>query len=85
MSQSSGMKVLLVSNQNGDGKSIGNPILYRMMCTMREDERIEQVDFMPFRAGQAFSSLRQIAKAGRSSPMKWEYHGGIAICSMDQR
>ena len=77
MPQSSGMKVLLVSNQNGDGKSIGNPILYRMMCTMREDERIEQVDFMPFKTGKTFSSLRQIAKAGRSYDLIHVHFGGI--------
>ncbi len=77
MPPSQGLKVLLVSNQNGDGQSVGNPILYRLVCTMRDDERIEAVDFMQFKAGAAISSLRQIASAGREYDLIHVHFGGL--------
>ena len=44
---------------------------------MRDDERMENVDFMPFKAGEVISSLRHIAAAGKQYDLIHVHFGGL--------
>ena len=57
------MKVLLVSNQRQNAIGVGNPIMYRMRDALAQDERIEEVEFLPF--NNRLSSLRKIRLAAK--------------------
>ena len=57
------MRVLLVSNQRANAQGVGNPIMYRMLKSLRNDRRIERSDFFPFyNALSSFLRLRNKAK-----------------------
>lgn len=57
------MRVLLVSNQRQNAQGIGNPIMYRMLKSLRNDRRIEYAEFVPFyNSLSSFSGIRNKAK-----------------------
>lgn len=57
------MKILLVSNEYTRPGRIGNPIIYRLKKAMQNCEKIEDVDFVPFRNSiNSFWNIRSAAK-----------------------
>lgn len=57
------MKILLVSNEYTRPGRIGNPIIYRFQKAMQNCEKIEDVDFVPFRNSiNSFWRIRSAAK-----------------------
>lgn len=57
------MRVLLVSNQRQNSHGVGNPIMYRMLKSLRNDRRIEHAEFVPFyNSLSSFSGIRNKAK-----------------------
>lgn len=54
------MRVLLISNQRPNAQGVGNPIMYRMLKALKQDERVEYADFIPFdNSIAAFGKLRR--------------------------
>lgn len=51
------MKILLVSNQHPSEQRVGNPIMLRMLNALKQDSRIEKVEFEP-----VYNSLRSMWK-----------------------
>lgn len=69
------MKVLLVSNQRQNAMGVGNPIVYRMRDALAQDERIEEVVFMPF--NNRLSSLLKIRSAAKKYDVVHIHFGGV--------
>lgn len=69
------MKVLLVSNQRQNAIGVGNPIMYRMRDALVQDERIEEVEFLPF--NNRLSSLRKIRLAAKKYDVVHIHFGGV--------
>lgn len=71
------MRILIVSNQHADNASLGNPILYRIMCSMRKDNRVEKADFAYFDKSHPIQSLRTIAAEVRNHDIAHVHFGGL--------
>lgn len=69
------MKILLISNQHPNDKGIGNPIMYRMCSALKKDERISQVEFLPFYNN--INALKQIHKTAREYDLVHVHFGGL--------
>ena len=86
------MKILLISNQSGTVRVIGNPILSRMLTSLRKDPRVEQADFAPFRKRHRLQSLRDMRRAARQCDIVHVHFGGmyailvwLALCGLKCR
>lgn len=69
------MKVLLVSNQRQNDKGIGNPIMYRMRDALHQDERIDNVTFLPF--CNSLISLHTIRSTAKKFDVVHIHFGGL--------
>ena len=83
------MKVLLISNQSGTTRIIGNPILSRMLNSLRNDDRVEIADFAPFRKRHRLQSLRDMRRKARQYDIAHVHFGGlyailvwVALCGL---
>lgn len=57
------MRVLLISNQRPNAQGIGNPIIYRMLNALKQDNRVEDSVFIPFKNSLiSFSEIRNKAQ-----------------------
>ena len=68
------MKVLLVSNQHQNKDGVGNPIMYRMQNALQMDERISDVEFLPFY--NKISSFFEIRKRAKDFDIVHIHFGG---------
>lgn len=69
------MNVLLISNQRQNAQGVGNPIMYRMRDVLAQDERIEEVEFLPF--SNSLSSLYEIRSAAQKYDVVHIHFGGV--------
>ena len=69
------MKVLLVSNQRQNEQGVGNPIMYRMRDALAKDERIDNVEFLPFT--NSLSSLVRIRRSAKKYDIVHIHFGGL--------
>ena len=69
------MKITLVSNQRYNIHGIGNPIMYRMCKSLQRDERVSEVEFIPF--DNSLSSLLEIRRKSRTSDIIHIHFGGL--------
>lgn len=69
------MKVLLVSNQRQNEQGVGNPIMYRMRDALAKDERIDNVEFLPFT--NSLSSLFRIRRLAKKYDIVHVHFGGL--------
>ena len=69
------MKILLVSNQRQNEQGIGNPIMYRMRDALAKDERIDNVEFLPFT--NSLSSLGNIRRSAKKYDIVHIHFGGL--------
>jgi len=71
------MKIVLVSNQRRNINGIGNPIMYRMCESIQRDERVSDVEFIPFENN--FSSLFEIRRKTKTADIIHIHFGGFYV------
>ncbi len=71
------MKILIISNQHADAGKVGNPVLRRMIASLRKDERVEAVDFLLFDKARPVASLRAMAAEARRHDVAHVHFGGL--------
>ena len=69
------MKVLLVSNQHTNKYGVGNPIMYRMLNALKEDERVDKAEFIPFY--NSLSSIKHIRRMSKNYEVVHIHFGGL--------
>ncbi len=69
------MKILIVSNEYTTPKRLGNPIIERIIEATRNDERVESVNFCPFK--NTFGSFPKIRKDAKLNDIVHIHFGGI--------
>lgn len=71
------MRILLISNQTGDEKTVGNPILQRMLRSLKKKSIVEEAHFAPFLKSSLWASLREISRQSRCHDLVHVHFGGI--------
>lgn len=69
------MKVLLISNQRPNSKGVGNPIMFRMLNALKQDDRIESAEFIPF--NNSVLTLIHIRQLAREFDLVHIHFGGL--------
>ena len=71
------MRILIISNQHAEDGAIGNPVLQRMIASLRKDNRVIEVNFAHFGRGSIAASLRHIAAEARHHDLIHVHFGGL--------
>lgn len=69
------MKVLLISNQCQNSQGVGNPIMYRMLKALKQDNRTENAEFLPFH--NSLSSFKKIRITAKHFDVVHVHFGGL--------
>ncbi len=69
------MRIILISNQKKNEHGIGNPIMYRMLNALKQDNRVVSAEFIPF--NNSLSSFFTIRNKAKNADIVHIHFGGI--------
>ncbi len=69
------MDILLISNQHPNSQGVGNPVVLRMVKSLKRDERVRAVEFFPFYNN--LESIRTVRRKAKNFDLVHVHFGGI--------